>query len=102
MRAATMVAAELVMNQAQTRRGCSARRYQVAVNIETDYQLHCGILRAKADAHSGILAASNKPRRNLVTKREALPFAAAMQAAAVPQQKTLTVMRIRGLTRTIK
>jgi hypothetical protein len=31
-----------------------------------------------------------------------LPFAAAIQAAAVPQQKTLTVMRIRGLTRTIK
>ena len=50
----------------------------------------------------GMLAASNKPRRNRVTSRDALPLEAAMQAAEVPQQKTLTVIKIRGLTLTIR
>jgi len=50
----------------------------------------------------GMLAASKRPSKNLVTKSEALPLAAAIQAAEVPQQKTLTVIRILGLTRTIK
>jgi hypothetical protein len=85
IRAATMVAAEFVINQAQTLRGCSARRYQVAVNME----------------NSGMLAASNNPRRNRHAKRLAGLLQAAMQAAEVPQQKTKMVIRYRGLKRTM-
>ena len=80
-----MVAAELVMNQAHTRSGCSARRYQAAVNMEK----------------RGILAASNRPRRNRVASKLPTPFDAAMHAAEVPQQKTKMVMRILGSKRTM-
>lgn len=49
-KAATMVAAELVMNHAHTRRGCSDRRYHWAVSMEK----------------SGMLAASKRPNKNRV------------------------------------
>lgn len=80
-----MVAAELVINQAHTRRGCSARRYHAAVNME----------------NKGIFAASKRPSRNRVASKLPTPFAAAIHAAEVPQQKTKIVMRYRGLKRTM-
>ena len=82
---ATIVAVPFIEFQIETRSGCSIRRYHCAVRM----------------VNRGIHPASKRPSKKRTVTKPAKLLHAAVLAAAIPQQRTMDGIKIRGGTFTM-